>query len=362
MSEETKNSGSNKGRKLFSDVSTVQVVSTALAAVTSMFLASYIGIVGSLIGAGIASIISTLAASLYKKLLADSTEKIKELSESVVKKVPLGSILPGSKDHDDNANADSDAEGVEHTSGNAPETAIPKGSEAIDMNAQVIALASSDGVEAAPLDEAPGKADILDKKTSAESLQTLSAAISQKPEHSGQTDAARKIKDEEERLKHRTRNLIVVCVVSALIAVAASAALIYTATTGEGIGAKPKSITEVLQRVDFDDDRSSQTDSNQNAADNGSSSNDQDDSDSDATNDSNTTANNAANSSNNASNKTSNSNTSTNTNMNQNTNAGSNTNTSVNTNTSSNTSTALGNTSSSSNISSGSSSGTGTPS
>lgn len=65
-----------KKRKLFADVSAVQVIATALAAVTSMLLSSYIGIAGSIIGVAVASIVSTLAASLYKKFLADSANKL----------------------------------------------------------------------------------------------------------------------------------------------------------------------------------------------------------------------------------------------------------------------------------------------
>ena len=59
-----------KRQRLFSDISATQLIATALASVTSVLLASYIGIAGSLIGVAVASIVSTLAASLYKRFIS----------------------------------------------------------------------------------------------------------------------------------------------------------------------------------------------------------------------------------------------------------------------------------------------------
>lgn len=154
----------NEERKLFSDISAVQVVATALASVTSMLLASYIGIAGSIIGVGVASVVSTMAASLYKRFLADSAEKIKELPD-VVRSV----AHHGAPD-----------------AGEDPE---------------------------APHEEAPLK-------------------------ETGSTRLAA----EGHPLIQRKKRLIIICVASALVAVAATAGIIYVASSGEGLGAKPTPI------------------------------------------------------------------------------------------------------------------------
>ena len=70
-------------RGVLSDLSLPQVAGTALAAVTSMLLASYIGIAGSIIGVALASVVSTVCASLYKNFLAASAERIREIPQAV---------------------------------------------------------------------------------------------------------------------------------------------------------------------------------------------------------------------------------------------------------------------------------------
>ena len=66
-------------RDLFDDLSVAQVLAGALAAVTSMLLASQIGIYGSVIGVGVGSVISAVASQLYKKFLSASADKIREV-------------------------------------------------------------------------------------------------------------------------------------------------------------------------------------------------------------------------------------------------------------------------------------------
>ena len=65
---------------LFDDLSIAQLLAGALAAVTSMLLASRIGIAGSLIGAAVGSIVSAVASQVYKKFLSASAEKIKDIA------------------------------------------------------------------------------------------------------------------------------------------------------------------------------------------------------------------------------------------------------------------------------------------
>ena len=69
MASEAQDRKAKKGG-LFDDLSATQVIAGALAAVTSMLLASQIGIAGSVIGVAVGSIVSAVASQLYKKFLA----------------------------------------------------------------------------------------------------------------------------------------------------------------------------------------------------------------------------------------------------------------------------------------------------
>lgn len=186
MSERDEQQGSEdkSGHRLFSDISAVQVVATALASVTSMLLASYIGIAGSVIGVGVASVVSTVAASLYKKFLADSAEKIKELPDAVKSVAHHGRTEPSTDD--EGAGKEPDSPDAKAATGAAAET-------------------------------------------EERHLET----------------------PEDHPAAHHKKRLIIICVVSALIAVAATAIIVYVATTGQGLGAKPESIIKTeLEHVE----------------------------------------------------------------------------------------------------------------
>ncbi len=173
--DDEQDDGRKEGRRLFSDISAVQVVATALASITSMLLASCIGIAGSVIGVGVASVVSTMAASLYKKFLADSAKKIKELPDAM--------------------------KSVAHQGRNAPS----------EETGPATARAGAKAV-------APVKTD-------------------------GHADSAARADDPPERpAAHHKKRLVIICVASALIAVAATAAIVYAATLGQGLGAKPEPI------------------------------------------------------------------------------------------------------------------------
>lgn len=179
-----------KKRRLFDDISAAQVIATALAAVTSMLLASYIGIAGSVIGVAVASIVSTLAASAYKKFLRDSADKLKEL--------PLPSI----------------SEGKTVSLGEAIK---PKLGEV---------------KEDASIDEA-SQASLTVQEKDDESFEATRQGAHQ---HESVAPQKRPQPTQQKMM----RKLIVVCVVSALLAVAASGAVVYLLTTGNGLGAKPQ--------------------------------------------------------------------------------------------------------------------------
>lgn len=63
---------------LLSDLSVPQVAAGALAAVTSMLLTNQIGIAGSVIGVAVGSVVSTVASSVYKRMVATGASTLKE--------------------------------------------------------------------------------------------------------------------------------------------------------------------------------------------------------------------------------------------------------------------------------------------
>lgn len=205
-------------RKLFADISAVQVIATALAAVTSMLLSSYIGIAGSVIGVAVASIVSTLAASLYKKFLADSANKLKQIPVATARGETLADIFVGHGGQDA-SDAPSDEQKATETAMKAsPE--VKAGDEPNELGAKT--------------DGAP-----LSSDRSEEPGQTAPLTL---------TPAEQEELDEVLRHQRKmVRGLIVVCVVSALLAVGASAAVVYIATTGQGLGQKTSPITWITK-------------------------------------------------------------------------------------------------------------------
>lgn len=81
-SSERRSEGSRMG------VSTVQVGASAAAAVTSALAASFFGVAGTLIGAAVGSIVSTIAGSLYSHYLGRAGERIKVTRDVVIQRIP----------------------------------------------------------------------------------------------------------------------------------------------------------------------------------------------------------------------------------------------------------------------------------
>ena len=73
-------------------VSTVQVGASAAAAVTSALAASFFGVAGTLIGAALGSIVSTIAGALYADYLGRAGQRIKETRSVVIQRIP-GEVL-----------------------------------------------------------------------------------------------------------------------------------------------------------------------------------------------------------------------------------------------------------------------------
>ena len=65
-------------KNFFGNIKWAQILAGALAAVTSFLLMNQIGIAGSLIGAGVASIVTALATQIYQSVIDESHDKMRE--------------------------------------------------------------------------------------------------------------------------------------------------------------------------------------------------------------------------------------------------------------------------------------------
>lgn len=230
--EHAEHAGRRPRRHLFEDVSTVQVIATALAAVTSMLLSSYIGIAGSIIGVAVASVVSTLAASLYKRFLAESAEKIKELPVVSKTGAALSSVLPHHAEAEGNAGAKA-ADGADNAASSgqrAADQAADRGSEEGGSDRTMPLATVGDQAKALPVDEGedPGATEALPAE-----------------DGEGLADGAPGAEEALAALHHQrrlVRGLVAVCIASALLAVAASGTVVYLATKGDGLGEKPAPI------------------------------------------------------------------------------------------------------------------------
>lgn len=284
-----------KKRRLFEDISLVQVLATALAAVTSMLLASYIGIAGSVIGVAVASVVSTTAASLYKHFLRESAEKIKEipavdkthhLLEHAGKKIGLAEKDASERSEDGVQRTEdteqgsrSDARAHENDAvkdGTAEDASTHEGSAIVDDADGVIPLdelAVQSNVVTIPVEEIEEANEPENEEIGSEAgIHTMDEEAGAPHEASTEMDDDAEI-EEIERSKRRMKiGLIIVCVVSALIAVALSALVIYVSSNGEGIGTKPQTIFVHTQSEDEGRDASSKSNASYSGSENASAS------------------------------------------------------------------------------------------
>ncbi len=189
--------GKAKRGRLFDDLSVAQVVAGALAAVTSMLLASQIGIYGSVIGVGVGSVVSAVASQLYKKFFTASAEKLRELKPGET------GYVPPAKGASDFAGAEgpdpSGRTAARHAAGSAGRTATLPQAE-----------------KTARLSRTPRADD---------------AGLRDDP-------TVQRARERREHRKKLQRRVVAVSIASAIVAVALSALVIDLVTTGQGVGAK----------------------------------------------------------------------------------------------------------------------------
>ena len=219
--------GTAKKGGLFDDLSMAQVIAGALAAVTSMLLASQIGIYGSVIGVGVGSVVSAVASQLYKKFLQRSADKLRDFAP--------GETLSMTKTE---AEKDGDEGGAASNEDAGKTSVLPA-----DGRTAVLKTAPVEVGRTPRLDDAAQEGDV-----------TARRALAQR--------------DHKKRVK---RGVLIVSIVSALAAVAVSAVVIYAVSAGQGVGVKTEPIISTPRSQPSND--SGTTDS---SADKGSSSNSSD--------------------------------------------------------------------------------------
>lgn len=188
-------------KQFFHDISWAQIIAGALAAMTSFWLAAKIGVAGSIIGVAIGSIVSAVASQIYKNVLEASGQK---LQESVV-----GGAGQDDDDSKTDSNTDSDAGGKTTTLPAQGKGRSDDSSDTADGSTQVMP-------------------PVGDEKSAAKTGRTVSSS------NGPRTHAVSMTATSKKKLDQRRRNVIIVSVVSALVAVLLSALAINALTKGEG--------------------------------------------------------------------------------------------------------------------------------
>lgn len=222
---------------LFDDLSATQVIAGALAAVTSMLLASQIGIAGSVIGVAVGSVVSAVASQLYKKFLAASAEKIKDLH-------PI------------------EASAGAATFGPPADEAMP--SEAAGQGESETAWRTDGETNRFDTVAVPAKTAVLPVVPRQSTTPSLDDTALQ-----GDATVIR-AKTMRRRKKQLQRRVAAVAAVSALVAVVVSAFLVNAVTDGQGIGAKVSPLPSIAgQSQSSDAGRESSSSEDDSAAQNG---------------------------------------------------------------------------------------------
>ena len=207
-------------KQFFHDISWAQIVAGALAAMTSFWLAAKIGVAGSIIGVAIGSIVSAVASQIYKNVLEASGQKLQE------------SVTGSADQDDDGSKTDSDADSAD----DGQTTAMPaqgrrhsdNSSDAADGSTRVIAPVDGSTQVMPPADGSTKVMHGTDKESPAKTGRTISSS------NGPRTHAAPIAAISRKKLDRRRRNVIIVSVVSALVAVLLSALVINALTKGEG--------------------------------------------------------------------------------------------------------------------------------
>ncbi len=217
MTQKT-NEGKMRIGGLFEDLSMAQVLAGALAAVTSMLLASRIGIAGSVIGVAVGSIVSAVASQLYKKFLLASAEKLKNLG-------------PGETGEVAGAEASSEADALVKVE---PPTEAGAASDGRDR--QVLADGETHTID-------PFSTRVMDRVPLAVPTTVRASRTLRVDDEALQGDVTvQRVRAMRERKQRLQRRVVAASALSAVVAVLVSAAVVNFATMGEGLGTKTSPI------------------------------------------------------------------------------------------------------------------------
>lgn len=232
MAERAK-STSFTAKSLFEGLSGAQLTAGALAAVTSMLLSAQIGIAGSVIGVAVGSVVSTVASQVYKRFLEQSATKLRGMRDS---------------DEESSTGGVGDAEGLEGFE------AVPFGMEE-DDTASTEEDVRADGPKAGQVEQtefAGSSMRAVDQLASGRVIAGGVPGRTTATPHLGDKSlagdiTAQHVREKREHDKRMQRGVIAVSIVSALVAVAVSAGFVMLTTQGQGLGAKPAAIEQVVR-------------------------------------------------------------------------------------------------------------------
>lgn len=217
---------SQKG--LFAELSLAQIVAGALAAVTSMLLASRIGIAGSVIGVAVGSIVSAVASQLYRRFLMASAEKLRDLKPGDI----LSNNVDTSSSVQNNTTDQQNTTSSSNAGGRAGALAQGKHPAPEGVDAVLAALAGA-------TQQLPLRAlDSARPRTIRRSLTPRVGDVSLRGDIT-----IKRVHMLHNKRKKIQRGIIIVSVVSALLAVAVSALIVDLCTNGQGFGGKFTSTT-----------------------------------------------------------------------------------------------------------------------
>lgn len=203
----TKTESVQKGG-FFDGISMAQVGAGTLAAVTSMLLSSQIGVTGSVIGVAVGAFVSTLCTQVYKMFLSRSADKLRNLR----------------------SDGSDDATMVQQPVAQASEQ------DDLQQTQQMNSPYSTAGYGA--VSAATTRANHAHAAYSADATHPVAQHTPRLGSDARVSDSALSQHAARKRKAKVQRGVIVVAVVSALVAVGISAAVINFATAGEGVGVK----------------------------------------------------------------------------------------------------------------------------
>ena len=232
-------------KNFFKGISLSSIAAGALAAVTSFLLSAKIGIAGSVIGVAIGSIVSAVSSQIYQNVLHESGRKLQDVAGTT------GDGDDGATETaaDTDTTASTDANAQDHTAIIANPVALPApASHELGHGPRTVASDAarrlSHGDETQLIGNAPVDADATIASGMPPMPAPPSSARAATP--SGMRTSARPaaarftasrsatFRSEADRAKRNKRTAIIVAVISALVAVGATAGVILAITQGQG--------------------------------------------------------------------------------------------------------------------------------